>query len=307
MNRVIIDAHSHLWLWQDTAVDGLPIRTLENGRSLFMGEVRQMLPPFMTDGRNTAEVFLSNMDYAQVAAAVVTQEFIDGFQNDYLERVAGRYPDRFFVCGMCEFRRPGFYTQAEELADRGFKAIKIPANRLITQRGRVSLASDEMMRMFRMMERRGMILSIDLADDDVQAGEMEEAIAECPALKVAIGHFGMATGRNWLSQIRLARHENVRIESGGITWLFNDEFYPFAGAVRAIRRAADEVGMEKLMWGSDYPRTITAITYRMSYDFIVKTKELSDKEKTLFLGENARSFYGFGTLPELPYIKNMSE
>ena len=307
LKNILIDAHSHLWLWQDTEVDGLPVRTLDNGRSLFMGEVRQMLPPFMTDGRNTAEIFLSNMDYAQVSAAVVTQEFIDGFQNDYLERVAKTYPDRFFVCGMCEFRRPGFYTQAVGLADRGFKAIKIPAQRLVTPQGRVSLVSDEMMQMFRMMEQRGLILSIDLADGDTQTGEMEEVIAECPALKVAVGHFGMVTRPGWLAQIRLARHPNVRIESGGITWLFNDEFYPFAGAVRAIRQAADEVGMDKLMWGSDYPRTITAITYRMSYDFVLKTTELSDEEKRMFLGENARSFYGFGTLPELPYIKNMSE
>ena len=307
LKNILIDAHSHLWLWQDTEVDGLPVRTLDNGRSLFMGEVRQMLPPFMTDGRNTAEIFLSNMDYAQVSAAVVTQEFIDGFQNDYLERVAKKYPDRFFVCGMCEFRRPGFYTQAVGLADRGFKAIKIPAQRLVTPQGRVSLVSDEMVQMFRMMEQRGLILSIDLADGDTQTGEMEEVIAECPALKVAVGHFGMVTRPGWLAQIRLARHPNVRIESGGITWLFNDEFYPFAGAVRAIRQAADEVGMDKLMWGSDYPRTITAITYRMSYDFVLKTTELSDEEKRMFLGESARSFYGFGTLPELPYIKNMSE
>ena len=61
------------------------------------------------------------------------------------------------------------------------------------------------------------------------------------------------------------------------------------------------------MWGSDYPRTITAITYRMSYDFILKSAELTDDEKRLFLGENARRLYGFGALPELPYIKNMSE
>ena len=80
----IIDAHSHLWLKQDTVVDGMRIRALANGRSEFMGELRQMLPPFMIDGKNTAEVFLSNMDYAQVSAAVVTQEFIDGFQNEYL-------------------------------------------------------------------------------------------------------------------------------------------------------------------------------------------------------------------------------
>jgi len=45
----------------------------------------------------------------------------------------------------------------------------------------------------------------------------------------------------------------------------------------------------------------------MSYDFIVKSSELTDDEKHLFLGRNAKRFYGFGALPTLPYIKNMSE
>lgn len=307
MGFIIIDAHSHLWLKQDTVVEGLPIRTLENGRSLFMGEVRQMLPPFMTDGVNSAEVFLSNMDYAQVSAAVVTQEFIDGSQNDYLAEVAARYPDRFFVCGMCEFRKPGYLDQARQLIARGFQGIKIPAQRLLLQEGRVRLNCEEMMQMFHLMEQNGVVLSIDMADGVTQVGELEEVIQECSKLKVAIGHFGMVTRPQWKEQIKLARHPHVCIESGGITWLFNDEFYPFKGAVRAIREAAELVGFEKLMWGSDYPRTITAITYRMSYDFVSKSDELTEEEKALFLGENARSFYGFHNLPELPYIKNMSE
>ena len=62
-----------------------------------------------------------------------------------------------------------------------------------------------------------------------------------------------------------------------------------------------------MMWGSDYPRTITAITYRMSYDFILKTTELTDESKALFLGQNAVGFYGIDTEIDLPYIKNMSE
>ena len=49
----------------------------------------------MIDGVNSAEVFLSNMDYAQVSAAVITQEFIDGIQNDYLTEVVSRYPEPF--------------------------------------------------------------------------------------------------------------------------------------------------------------------------------------------------------------------
>ena len=106
----------------------------------------------------------------------------------------------------------------------------------------------------------------------------------------------------------LAREsKNVSVESGGITWLYNSEFYPYPSAIRSIREAADWVGMDRLMWGSDYPRTITAITYKMSYDFICKSTELSEEEKSMFLGENACKFYGFKNLPDLPYIKNMSE
>ena len=307
----IIDAHSHLWLWQDTQWDGKTIRTLSNGRSLFLGEEVQMLPPFMIDGRNTAEVFLSNMNYAQVSAAVVVQEFIDGIQNDYLAEVMQKYSDRFFVFGMADYLHDGFFEQAESLLGQGFRGLAIPGHRLL---GR-SLTDDEMMRMFKLMESRGALLSITLADGDRQVGELQEVISECPKLKIAIGHLGMANppvtppweNESWRRQILLACHENVYVETGGITWLYNSEFYPFPSAVRAIREAAELVGMEKLMWGSDYPRTITAITYRMSYDFLVKSDELSESEKRQLLGLNAQRLYGFEDLKPLPYIKNMSE
>ena len=308
---MIIDAHSHLWLKQNTSWDGKEIRSLKNGRSIFLGEEVQMIPPFIIDGRNTAEVFLSNMDYAQVSAAVVVQEFIDGIQNDYLAEVQRQYPERFLTCGMVDYLKEGFCEEAVALMDQGFKGIAIPGHRLLGK----PLTCDEMMKMFREMERRQVFLSITLEDGDKQVCELSEVIAECPRLRVAIGHLGMANppqtpcweNESWRRQMLLARHENVMIESGGITWLYNSEFYPFPSAIRAIKEAANLVGMEKLMWGSDYPRTITAITYRMSYDFVVKSQELTSEEKRLFLGENARRFYGFENLIELPYIKNMSE
>jgi hypothetical protein len=307
----IIDAHAHLWLNQDTVVNGSAIYQLEpnRSRSLFFGEERQMLPPYMTDGQNTAERFLSNMDYAQVSAAVITQEFIDGLQNSYLKQVQQRYPTRFFCFGMPkglqklkEERDETLSQEVDDLIRQGFKGIKMPAARMPQQ-----FLDEEVMQMLRLMEQQNIILGIELMDGDAQVGQMEEIVQECPRLKVAIGHFGMVTRPQWMSQIRLARHENVYVESGGITWLFNDEFYPFPSAIKAIKEAADEVGWEKLMWGSDYPRTITAITYKMSYDFVTKSKELTDEQKALFLADNAKRFFGFDDLVTLPYIKNMSE
>ena len=292
----IIDAHTHLWKKQDTWVDGKRILSLKNGRSIFMDEEVQMIPPFIIDGVNSAEVFLSNMNYAQVGAAVVVQELIDGNQNAYLTEVQQQYPDRFFCLGMA-------WNLDEALAVHaaGLKGIAFPGHRM-----KESLLT--LIPIFKYMEEQGMVLSMCLGESEAQIAEMKEVIQECPRLKVAIGHFGIVTTDAFESQVKLAREgKNVMVESGGITWLYNSEFYPYPSAIRSIKQAADWVGMDRLMWGSDYPRTITAITYKMSYDFITKSKELTDEEKALFLGQNAEHFYGFQNLPELPYIKNMSE
>ena len=292
----IIDAHSHLWKKQDTWVDGKRILSMKNGRSIFMDEEVQMMPPFMIDEQNSAEIFLSNMNYAQVGAAVVVQEVIDGNQNDYLTEVQQTYPDRFFCMGMA-----WTLDEAKAVREAGLKGIAFPGHRM-----HESLL--DLLPIFKYMEEQGMVLSMCLGESEAQIGEMREVIQECPELKVAIGHFGMVTTDAFESQVKLAlAGRNVMVESGGITWLYNAEFYPYPSAIRSIKQAADWVGMDRLMWGSDYPRTITAITYKMSYDFVSKSKELSDEEKRIFLGENALRFYGFKNLPELPYIKNMSE
>ena len=182
-----------------------------------------------------------------------------------------------------------------------FDGIKICAGRLKDQ----DLLHHK--EIFKKAEQLKKFISIDLAEGDVQTAAMEQLIEMYPDLRIAIGHFGMVTVDGWEKQIALAKHEHVYIESGGITWLFHKEFYPYPSAVKAIRKAIDICGINKLMWGSDYPRTMTAITYDMSKDFIEKTTELTEEEKKKFLGENARAFYGFEALEVPEKIKNMVE
>ena len=287
---MIIDAHAHLWKKQNGIVNGKPVYDIGGGRSNFGGEIKQMMPPYITDGENTAERFLANMDYAGVSGAVITQEYIDGNQDEYLISCKS---DRVKICALYEEKEMGDIS--------GFDGIKICAGRLKDKNLLNHLEP------FRLAEKNGKFISIDLADGDEQTAEMQKIAEMFPKLRIAIGHFGMVTRENWLEQIKLAKNENVFIESGGITWLFNSEFYPYPSAVKAINEAADLVGYEKLMWGSDYPRTMTAITYKMSLDFIEKTTEISEENKRLILGENARKFYGFKDLPVPQKVKNMVE
>ncbi len=289
----MIDAHAHLWLKQDGIVDGMPVYALGGGRSRFGQEIRQMLPPAMTDGVNSVERFLAHMDFSRVGGAVITQEYIDGNQDAYLREVRRAYPDRFRVCAL--------YEENGVPDTAGMDGIKICGSRL---------KDPDLLHhsaVFEEAGRRGLFVGIDMADGSLQTGALRELALAYPLLRIAIGHFGMVTRPDWEEQIRLARLPNVSVESGGITWLFNEEYYPYPSAVRAILRARDICGMDKLMWGSDYPRTMTAITYRMSWDFIDKSPLLTEEEKALLFHGNAAEFYRFGTLPDLPVIHHMAE
>lgn len=289
--EIAIDVHVHLWQEQQGIVDGRPVFGVGGGKSNFGGEVRQMMPPYMDDDRNTAERLIANMDYAGVSGCVVTQEYIDGNQDDYLLACKEKYKNRLKICSLYE-ERPYFHTE-------GFDGIKICAGRLADR------DLKKVLPVFSEAQRQGKFISIDLADGDEQVADMEFLIKACPDLKIAIGHFGMVTTCGWQKQIELAKYKNVFIESGGLTWLFSSEGYPFLSAVDAVCEARDICGMEKLMWGSDYPRTMTEITYKMSVEFIRCTNKLTVDEKRMFLRENAVGFYGFDNVAEMEEIPNM--
>lgn len=290
---MIIDAHTHLWKKQNGFVNGKQVFSLENGKSNFGGEIRQMMPPYMINGANTADMLIANMDYAGVNGVVITQEEIDGNQDDYLLNAKAEYSDRLKICSL--------YEENKLFETDGFDGIKICAGRLPTQ------DLTKHYKVFETAEKNSMFISIDMADGDLQTKSLLEMIQQYPDLRIAIGHFGMVTRKNWQEQIKLARNKNVFIESGGITWLFNSEFYPFPSAVQAINEAAEICGFDKLMWGSDYPRTMVEITYKMSFDFVLKSKEISDTDKEKFLFKNAKAFYAFDDFDEIMPLKNMLE
>ena len=310
MQTIKIDAHVHLWKTQKGLVGGRPVYGIGNGKVDFGGEVRQMMPPYMNDNQNTVERLIANMDYAGVNGAVITQEYIDGNQDKYLLSAKKKFPDRIKITALyedykssnCKFAKQT--CEGREATDslrlsKGVDGIKICAGRLADQ------DIKKLLPLFKEAELLDKFISIDMADGAKQTDDLAYVIRECPSLRIAIGHFGMVTTDGWQKQIELARAPNVYIESGGLTWLFHKEFYPYPSAIDAILEARDICGMEKLMWGSDYPRTMTDITYIMAVRFIEETPKLTDEEKRAFLGENAMKFYGFKGFEPLKPITNM--
>jgi hypothetical protein len=291
---IVVDAHMHIWDRIDGRIGDDRVVPTENGKTLIGDAEVLMMPPGFTDSRVPAETALAYFDDAGVHVGVVVQEYMDGSQNEYLVDVMGRHSDRFFCHALLDFFSPAAcLAEYGRVKAMGFRGVKVPAGHLFAADPRVRIDDPGIMRVCAAMEADGMVLSVDLAEGDAQVAELANIARAHPGLSIVLGHFAMANRPGWMAQLRLCKLPNVYVESGGICWLFRDEGIEFAGAQEAIRTARDEVGADKIMWGSDLPRTMVDFTYRQLLDFARYGCEFfTADEKAAFLGGNAARVYG---------------
>lgn len=287
---MIVDAHLHLWDRVHGRVHGETPVTPQRDGVIRIGEQAVLgMPAYMHDCRATVEHLIAEMDAAGVDAAVVVQEYLDGEQNDYLLDVAQRFPGRFFMHALPNwFDSDGIADEVEALLNRGFKGVKMPAHHLI---GKIDLDDKRFTPVYAMLENAGCVLAVDLSEGQDQVQPMRRVLDQHPTLKVALGHFGMPTRDGWPGQLELCRYENVFIETGGIIWLYREQGYPFPDAIDAIEQAVKRIGDDKIMWGSDWPRTMVDFTYRQSIEFILSSERFNQTQKAKLLGENAAKLY----------------
>lgn len=299
---MIVDSHIHIWNRIHGSIGGkIPVAGLSNGR-VRLGEQELIgVPPCFTDSLALAERFVAEMDAAGVDVGVVVQESMDGEQNAYCLDVQRRFPGRFFCHGLPDYFQPhGFEAQCDALFTAGFRGIKMPGYHLAM--AGVRLDAPAFLPVWRRMAQEGHVLAVDLSEGQDQVLQMRSVLERHPQLKVAIGHFGMPNRGGWPGQLALCRYEHVYLETGGIVWLYRDEGYPFPSALDAIQRARDAVGIDKLMWGSDWPRTMIDFTYRQSLEFLRCSEALSAQERAGLLGRNAARLYAlaYPTSPHTP-------
>lgn len=292
---MIVDAHLHVWdaIHGGMIANSVPVEPLGDGMIRMGDDTMLGMPAWMLDCGARAEYVLAEFNAAGVDCGVIVQDYMDGVQNDYVLDVCKRFPGRFFAHALPNYWDADHVAdEAKNLFVRGFRGLKLPAEHFLDK---IKLDDERFNPIWETMEQNGHVLAVDLCEGDAQVVEMETILGRFPRLPVALGHFGMVSRGGWPSQLQLCRHENVHMETGGIIWLYRDEGYPFPSARKAIRQAAAEVGIEKLMWGSDWPRTMIDFTYRQSVDFVRTDPKLSESDKSALLGGTAAQLYGLAS------------
>jgi len=92
--------------------------------------------------------------------------------------------------------------------------------------------------------------------------------------------------------LALATYENVVIKISGACTLSHEAF-PYNDIWDPLRRIFDAFGLERCMWGTDWTRAVSLLTYAQGVEAFRVTDHLSDSERAALMGENLQRVYGW--------------
>lgn len=92
----------------------------------------------------------------------------------------------------------------------------------------------------------------------------------------------------------MAEFPNVWLELSAIPVLREEEEYPYPRAQQILQTAYEKVGVDRIVWGTDFPTVLEVCTYRQCLNLVKNNCDfLSVDEKKRILGENSTRLYGF--------------
>jgi L-fuconolactonase len=129
---------------------------------------------------------------------------------------------------------------------------------------------------------------------------VEQLATDYPELPIVVDHFGLTqrplyqlAADPWSELphlLRLAQFPNVLLKMTGLPALSTVSF-PYSDLWPNIHRVLESFGIDRVMWGSDYTRCAPDHTYAAAVEWLRRTTELSESEKSDLMGGNlARIF-----------------
>ncbi len=287
---MLIDAHVHLWGKVAGFWDGRPTGNgLPNGKfGVGEGEY-QMMPHSFADSKSTPQRLLAYMDAYQVDKAVVLQEWMDGSQDLYLAQARREYSERLSVLSLLPINpevEPDKYLESLKTLDLQGMLF---SHRAVEKNPSFRLDDTRLEVIWAFLRENNFPLVLKLPPGTSTLSQVEQVVHGFPGLKVVISHLGLPQHQGWIAQVALAHHPQIYLDAGGLTAFYKAEGFPFPTARAAVRFAIQEVGAQKIMWGSDYPRTLVELSYKQNLEWL--KNYLSSREQELIFGNVAQTVY----------------
>lgn len=215
-----------------------------------------------------------------VDAAVLVQH-LGEFDNGYLEAVVSERPDRFVAVGLVDERSPESWEALEAMAGGRIRGIRLTEAALA---GSFPLCARAV--------SLGLTALLDLPSGvGAMRSEVERLADAAAGRPIVISHFGypeledgeLVRGREILE---LAAVQSVHVLASGFGMFCE---YPYPPMVALAVEVVERFGADRVMWGSNFPESVDATTYRRDLDLLTGVDALAQSQPAAALaGATAR-------------------
>lgn len=298
---MIIDAHMHLMEHLAPFCAKGEGRPIGNGKVRFAtGEQVQMIPAGMGDYSYTAESCIQLMDKNGVDMSILLQSGFYGFQNEYASEVARKYPNRFYpVAGLdpyCQEKAKILDNFIEHLGIRALKFEMSQSCGLVSYHPDFKINGSEMQEVFERADHECMAIAFDIGGSQqtsYQISEWRSVIEKYRNINFIACHILVPKQLGqpgWAEELKSIAAENTWFDFAAIPYN-NFQEYPYPTAAKLVEQAAEIVGVDRLMWGSDAPFVLSYATYAQLRDYIKESGVFSDADLQKLYGDNAVKAY----------------
>lgn len=241
----------------------------------------------------TAERAIAAMDAVGVDAAVVVA-FPLYPDVDLAVEATTRHPDRFRTVTHIDLDGDDPVAELNRYADLPV-VVAMRVAFAVARDGFERLGQGAFQPVFAAAQRRGLPVMLAISGNPLAADVVARANPELPLI---VDHMGLAQphGAQTLTGdpfsrlddlLSLALYPNVAVKVSAMPTL-SREAYPYVDLWPHLHRVLEAFGAERVMWGSDFSRTLPQHTYAEALCYVQETNELSDAEKELLLGGTVR-------------------
>jgi predicted TIM-barrel fold metal-dependent hydrolase len=225
--------------------------------------------------------------------------------NEYLAEIVKRYPDKFVALAYVDPRIGKIaLEELEFVAELGLVGIKLePPDTPFF------IDTETYAPFFQKASDLGLIIAVDLGwnppDDEYnfQIDAFENLVSRHRDATFVMVHLGVSYLWDVSQQnpypylqrsMQLAKYPNVWFDLTALEEFCEEEEYPYPRAQDIVQVVVDTIGVDRLVWGSDFPGILMYSTYKQCVNLIPRNcLFLTEKEKDKIMGENALKLFPF--------------
>lgn len=275
----IIDAHAHIIEQIKSVGYRGEIRALGDGMARWAnGDELRVIPKGWGEYGCSYEKMLTVMDENNIEKTVLLQGSLYGFQNEYSFEARDRYPDRFSVMASFDpycLGAPEIMKRwIEEKQAKGLKFEMSVYSGLMGFHPEFRIDADIMRPVWECVADRGLVISLDIGEKGTASHQIDAIIGMAkryPAAKIVLEHlFCIAPDQqDYLEEVlrKVAPCRNIYTTLASVLTNCGEQ-KPYPMAVRYVKTAADIIGTERIMWGTDLPITASLMPMEELKSFV---------------------------------------